>query len=48
MNIEPTALPIIRPVDILSGLGSLDRAEISQLMAVLECVDGLFLARGAV
>lgn len=38
----------IRPVDILSGLGILQRAEMCQTIALLECVDGLFLAKGAV
>ncbi len=48
MTIEPTAPPIVRPVDILSGLSNLKRAEICQIIALLECVDGLFLANGAV
>lgn len=42
------ATPVVRPVDILSGLGGLERAEACQLIALLECVDGLFLAKGAV
>ena len=45
---ELTVPPIIRPVEILSGLGALDRAEICQIIALIECVDGLFLAKGAV
>lgn len=45
---EHTSPPIIRPVEILSGLGALDRAEICQIIALIECVDGLFLAKGAV
>ncbi|MGC8202050.1 hypothetical protein ACP2AV_05035 [Aliiroseovarius sp. PTFE2010] len=48
MTVEPAAPPIIRPVDILSGLGVLERAEICQIIALIECVDGLFLAKGAV
>lgn len=48
MTAEPAAPLIIRPIDILSGLGVLERAEICQFIALIECVDGLFLAKGAV
>lgn len=47
MNVEPTPPPVIRPIDILSGLGLLERAEMCQIIAMIECVDGLFLVRGA-
>lgn len=42
------ARPIVRPIDILSGLGTLTRTEICQMIALIECVDGLILAKGAV
>ncbi|NQY60711.1 hypothetical protein [Cognatishimia sp.] len=45
---DPIANPIVRPVDILSGIGTLRRTEICQMIALIECVDGLFLAKGAV
>ncbi len=48
MSNKRTAYPIVRPIDILSGLGTLQRAEMCQIIALLECVDGLFLAKGAV
>lgn len=48
MSDDPTAPPFARPVDILSGVGTLERAEICQIIALLECVDSLFLAKGAV
>ncbi len=48
MTIQPPAPPIVRPTDILSGLGGLERTEMCQIIALIECVDGLFLARGAV
>jgi hypothetical protein len=48
MTTDPNAHPIVRPVDILSGLGTLNRTEICQMIALIECVDGLFLAKGAV
>ncbi|WP_132605717.1 hypothetical protein [Rhodovulum adriaticum] len=48
MTVDPAAPPIVRPIDILSGLGVLERAEMCQIIALLECVDGLFLAKGAV
>lgn len=48
MSDKLSAHPIVRPVDILSGLGTLQRAEMCQTIALLECVDGLFLAKGAV
>ncbi|MCP1167778.1 hypothetical protein [Limimaricola litoreus] len=48
MTDDPAAPPIVRPVDILSGLGVLERAEICQIIALIECVDGLFLAKGAI
>lgn len=48
MTFEPAAQPIVRPIDILSGLGVLERAEMCQIIALIECVDGLFLAKGAV
>ena len=44
MNVEPTPPPVIRPIDILSGLGLLERAEMCQIIAMIECVDGLFLS----
>lgn len=40
--------PIVRPADVLSGLGVLERAEMCQIIALIECVDGLFLTKGAV
>ncbi|WP_319533210.1 hypothetical protein [uncultured Cohaesibacter sp.] len=46
MSIEPTAPPVVHPTDILSGLGLLGRGEICQLIALIECVDALFLAKG--
>lgn len=48
MTTDPIAHPIVRPIDMLSGLGTLTRTEICQMIALIECVDGLFLARGAV
>lgn len=48
MTDDPAAPPIARPVDILSGLGIMERAEMCQIIALIECVDGLFLAKGAV
>jgi hypothetical protein len=48
MTTDPIAHPIVRPVDILSGIGTLRRTEICQMIALIECVDGLFLAKGAV
>ncbi|WP_454276533.1 hypothetical protein [Roseovarius sp. MBR-154] len=48
MSDKLSAHPIVRPVDILSGLGTIRRAEMCQIIALLECVDGLFLAKGAV
>lgn len=48
MTVEPAAPPIVRPINILSGLGVLERAEMCQIIALIECVDGLFLAKGAV
>lgn len=48
MSDKLSAHPIVRPVDILSGLGTLQRAEMCQIIALLECVDGFFLAKGAV
>lgn len=48
MTNELTELPIVRPVDILVGLGTLGRSDMCQIIALLECVDGLFLAKGAV
>lgn len=48
MSDEFPAYPVVRPVDILAGLGHLERAEMCQIIALLECVDGLFLAKGAV
>ena len=48
MSDEVSALPIVRPVDTLSAIGTLGRAELCQIIALLECVDGLFLAKGAV
>ncbi|MEQ9039401.1 MAG: hypothetical protein RIE24_13715 [Silicimonas sp.] len=48
MTVEDAAPPIVRPIDILSGLGVLERAEMCQIIALIECVDGLFLAKGAV
>jgi len=48
MTFEPAAPPVVRPIDILSGLGLLDRTEMCQIIALIECVDGLFLAKGAV
>lgn len=48
MSDKFSAHPIVRPVDILAGLGTLERSEICQIIALLECVDGLFLAKGAV
>ncbi|CRL10120.1 hypothetical protein NIT7321_00963 [Phaeobacter italicus] len=48
MTVEPAAPPIVRPIDILSGLGVLERTEMCQIIALIECVDGLFLAKGAV
>lgn len=48
MTNKLTELPIVRPVDILVGLGTLGRSEMCQIIALLECVDGLFLAKGAV
>ena len=47
MNKDIPSHPVIRPIDILSGLGGLDRAEMCQMIALIECVDGLFLAKGA-
>lgn len=41
------SLPIVRPLDISSGIGALDRAEMCQMIALLECVDAFFLAKGA-
>ncbi|MDK3073554.1 hypothetical protein QO034_10560 [Sedimentitalea sp. JM2-8] len=48
MSDDSAAHPIVRPIHILAGLGTLERAEICQIIALLECVDGLFLAKGAV
>jgi hypothetical protein len=48
MTTDTSAHHIFRPVDILSGLGTLSRTEICQIIALIECVDGLFLAKGAV
>lgn len=48
MTAEPAAPPIVRPTDILSGLGVLERTEMCQIIALIECVDGLFLAKRAV
>jgi len=48
MTDDLTPHPIVRPIDILSGLGNLERAEMCQIIALIECVDGLFLAKGAV
>ena len=48
MTTDTISNPIVRPVDILSGLGTLTRAEMCQMIALIECVDGLFLVKGAV
>lgn len=48
MTVEPAAPTIVRPINILSGLGVLERAEMCQIIALLECVDGLFIAKGAI
>ncbi|MBK0329042.1 hypothetical protein I5535_17325 [Rhodobacteraceae bacterium F11138] len=48
MSDEFSAHPVVRAVDILVGLGTLERVEICQIIALVECVDGLFLAKGAV
>lgn len=48
MTSDSVAYPVVRPVDILSGLGSLTRAEMCQMIALIECVDGVFLAKSAV
>ncbi|WP_144431706.1 hypothetical protein [Jannaschia seosinensis] len=48
MTDDLTPHPIVRPIDILSGLGNLERAEMCHIIALIECVDGLFLAKGAV
>lgn len=48
MNIKSAARSVIRPVDFLSGLGLLQRVEMCRIIALIECVDGLFLAKGAV
>lgn len=48
MTADPASTPIVRPIDILSGLGVLERAEMCQIIALIECVDALFLAKGAV
>ncbi|MFZ5965334.1 hypothetical protein ACOXXX_20515 [Thalassococcus sp. BH17M4-6] len=48
MSDDSAAHHIVRPIHILAGLGTLERAEICQIIALLECVDGLFLAKGAV
>ena len=47
MTTDPSAHPIVRPADILSGLGTLNRTEICQMIALIECADGLCLAKGA-
>lgn len=44
MTVEPAAPPIVRPINILSGLGVLERAEMCQIIALIECVD-LFLIK---
>ena len=48
MSDEFSTHPIVRPVDILAGIGTLERGEMCQFISLLECVDGLFLAKGAV
>lgn len=48
MKTDTNAHPIGRPVDILSSLGTLRRTEICPMIALIECADGLFLAKGAV
>lgn len=39
--------PAVAPIDILSGIGVLARSDLCNMIAMLEVVDGLFLAQGA-
>lgn len=47
MNSPDASSPIVVPTDVLAGIGTLTRGQACQMLALLESVDGIFLARGA-